>query len=283
MPTEQRINLSGYHHIVNKGVNLCDIYNDNNDKNNFLDIINKIAIIHKIVLHSYVLLDNHYHLIIETKSENLSIFMRIVNANYAQYFNKKYNRSGPLWQSRYKSKFVIDKEYLFVLVRHIENIPVELGIIKSIGKYPYSFSFNIFNRKEYHPCSYESLMLNEFAIHTLREFLNKPITKDEEKYLQKKQKQKIKKINNEIMLSCSLEFTEHFYNIKTKSDRNIAIANAYSDGYTQSDIANYLKVSKSLVSKIVKNTKPIPKKINHKNPLMGGIKSIYKKFVKNYK
>ena len=282
MPTTPRINLAGYHHIINKGVNLCEIFSHNDDKKKFLEIINKTAIINKVILHNYVLMDDHYHLLIETKTENLSTFMRIVNANYAQYYNRKYNRSGHLWQGRYKSKFIINEVYFYILIRYIENIPIKAGITKSVGKYPYTLSFNIFNRKNYHPCFYESLLIKEFNIHTLRDFLNRPITNDEEKYLQKKQKQKIKKINNEIVLSCSLQFKEHFSNIETKKDRNIAIINAYLDGYAQVDIANYLQVSKSLISKVIKNVDPTPKDVSRVDSFFGEIKSFYNKLIKNH-
>ena len=63
-------------------------------------------------------MDNHYHLLIETTKENISIFIRIVNANYVKYFNKKYQRSGHLWQDRYKSRYIINENYLHTLIRY---------------------------------------------------------------------------------------------------------------------------------------------------------------------
>jgi len=91
MPTRLRVDLAGYHHVINRGVNHCDIFNSDDDKEMFLQIINKSATLHKVTLHDYCLMDNHYHLLIETQKENLSTFMRIVNANYAKYFNKSIN------------------------------------------------------------------------------------------------------------------------------------------------------------------------------------------------
>ena len=67
----------------------------------FLQIVNKTAMIHKVVMHDYCLMDKHYHLLIETQRDNLSLLMRLVSANYAQYFNKKTKRTGHLWQNRY--------------------------------------------------------------------------------------------------------------------------------------------------------------------------------------
>ena len=141
MPTRLRVDLAGYHHIINRGVNRCNVFNHYSDKDMFLQIVNKAAIIEKVILHDYVLMDNHYHLLIETTKENLSIFMRVVNSNYAKYFNKKYSRSGHLFQDRYKSKYITSENYLYVLIRYIENNPIEAGLCRNIGEYP-----------EVHPC-----------------------------------------------------------------------------------------------------------------------------------
>lgn len=92
MPTRLRVDLAGYHHVINRGVNRCVVFDSSDDKEMFLQIINKSATIHKVTLHDYCIMDNHYHLLIETQTENISTFMRIVNANYAKYYNKKYNK-----------------------------------------------------------------------------------------------------------------------------------------------------------------------------------------------
>ncbi len=191
MPTRLRVDLAGYHHIINRGVNRCNVFNHDSDKDMFLQIINKAATLEKVTLHDYVLMDNHYHFLIETTKENLSIFMRSVNANYAKYFNKKYSRSGHLWQDRYKSKYITTQNYLYVLLRYIENNPIEAGLCENIGEYPYTFAHSIYKARDIFPCSNASILINEFDIHTLSEFLDKKITKKELDFLKEKQKQKI--------------------------------------------------------------------------------------------
>ena len=143
MPTRLRVDLAGYHHVINRGVNRSVVFNSAIDKEMFLQIINNSATIHKVVLHDYCIMDNHYHLLIETHKENISTFMRIVNANYAMYYNKKYNRSGHLWQNRYKSKYITSEEYLYTLVRYIEYNPVEANISERVTKYPFTLAFSI--------------------------------------------------------------------------------------------------------------------------------------------
>jgi REP element-mobilizing transposase RayT len=253
MPTRLRVAIAGYHHIINRGVNRCDIFNSDEDKDMFLQILNKSAIVDKVIVHDYCLMDNHYHLLIETTKDNLSMFMRVVNANYAKYFNKKYKRSGHLWQDRYKSKYITSESYLYTLIKYIENNPLEAKLSEKVLFYSYTFAHQIFNAKTYHPCCEESILVKDFDMKTLNEFLGEPITDKELEYIKSKAKQKIIKQENGIKISQSKQFEEHFYDVATKQDRNMAIINAHLDGYSQASIATYLNLSKSLISKVVKS------------------------------
>ena len=77
------------------------------------------------------------------------------------------------------------------------------------------------------------------------------ITQDELDFLKEKEKQRVIKSDTGISMKRSKQFEEHFNDVQTKEDRNLAILNAYLDGYTQVDIAKYLNVSKSLISKVI--------------------------------
>ena len=87
MARKPRVNLAGFHHIVNRGVARDNVYKCD-DKEIYLDILCKVSKIYKVIVHDYCLMDNHYHLLIETTSENLSLVMRQINSNYAIYFNR---------------------------------------------------------------------------------------------------------------------------------------------------------------------------------------------------
>jgi len=164
MPTRPRIDIAGYHHIMNRGVDRMNIFRHSEDKNMFLQIINKTAMIHKVVVHDYCLMDNHYHLLIETQTDNLSLFMRFVSANYAQYFNKKTKRTGHLWQNRYKSRYVTTESYLYTLIRYIEYNPIEAGVSLKVGEYPFTLAHTIFNGKDFYPCTKESILFRDYDI-----------------------------------------------------------------------------------------------------------------------
>ncbi len=87
MPRKPRIELAGYHHIINRGVNQSVVFVDGDDYEMFLKIVCKACRVYGVVLHDYCLMSNHFHLLVETKRENLSSFMKQINANYAIYAN----------------------------------------------------------------------------------------------------------------------------------------------------------------------------------------------------
>ncbi|MCX5667148.1 MAG: transposase [Candidatus Omnitrophica bacterium] len=99
------------------------------------------------IIHSYVLMDNHYHLILETPRANLSRIMHCLNTSYAVYFNATRKRAGPLYQGRFKATLVQEDRYLHYLSCYIHLNPVRAGIVKSPEAYPYSsYSFFIFKK-----------------------------------------------------------------------------------------------------------------------------------------
>ena len=259
MPTKPRIDFAGYHHIINRGVNRCNIFNHNNDKNMLLQIINKIALRDNVILHTYVLMDNHYHLLIETKKENLSSFMRVINANYAQYFNKKYKRSGHLWQDRYKSKFIISEEYLYTLIKYIEQNPLESKIVKNIGDYQFTLFHNIINNKEIMSCCKESILLKDFKFKEMIDFLEIQLNENDIKFLEEKHNQNMMIKNKQLIVSKIKTLKEYFFNQLTSiNKRNLKIIEAYNHGYSQAELGRFLNLSKSSISKIIKSGDSTP-------------------------
>src|SRR3972149_9022863 len=90
------------YHITSRGNEKKTIFKDDQDRTSFLDTIQQVNKRYNWVCHAYCLMDNHYHLLIETPEGNLSIGMRQVKGLYTQRFNKRHNRTGHLFQGRYK-------------------------------------------------------------------------------------------------------------------------------------------------------------------------------------
>ena len=120
MPRKPRVEHIGFHHIINRGVARSNIFLKEGDFKRFLEILQETRERYDFIIHSFCLMSNHYHLLIETKSENLSLIARQINSKYSQYFNKEFERVGPLWQGRFKNSFVYDESYLYILLRYID-------------------------------------------------------------------------------------------------------------------------------------------------------------------
>ncbi len=92
---------------------------------------------------------NHVHLVIQPEEpKNLSLFMKQINQIFAQYFNGKYNKCGHLWSGRFKSKVLLDEEYLFDCIKYIEFNPLREQLVDSLADYPWSsYQTRVFEAK----------------------------------------------------------------------------------------------------------------------------------------
>ena len=252
MPRKPRIDLAGYHHVINRGVNRSTVFTDDEDYEMFLKIVCKACRAYKVVLHDYCLMSNHFHLLVETQRENLSSFMKQINGNYAIYANKKQKRSGHFWQGRYYSRYINSDEYYYTLIRYIEQNPVEAGLVKEVAKYPYTLCSVIANGVTPVACCLRSKLLAELDYENVQEMIGIKLNDEELETLEKIKHQKIIQKENANRQAYAKSLEVHFEVFKTKQERNGLILDALEDGYTQIEIAKYLSVSRSLVSKIVR-------------------------------
>lgn len=118
-------------HITHRGNERGVIFKDDADRKRFLAILAQSLSIYNVILHSYVLMSNHFHLLTETPLGNLSEFMRHFNITYTSCFNRRHSRVGNLYQGRFKS-FVIDEDaYLSAVSRYIHLNPVRIGSMRT--------------------------------------------------------------------------------------------------------------------------------------------------------
>lgn len=146
-----RIEYPGaYYHVVNRGNNQENIYQNDRDKEKFIEYLEKASERYSIIIHSYCLMSNHYHLIVETPEPNLSVTMQWINVSYATYFNRKRKRHGHLFQGRYKAILTDADEYLAHLSRYIHLNPVRAKMVSSPVEYRWS-SYRAFIDKKKAP------------------------------------------------------------------------------------------------------------------------------------
>ncbi len=129
---------SGVYHIVLKGINRQDIFFDEEDFQRFLNTLEKKKLENRFVVYGYCLMNNHVHILIREKNDKISRIMSRVGTSYAWWYNRKYGRSGHVFQGRYGSECVEDNTYLLTVVRYIHNNPVKAGMVKVPGDYQWS-------------------------------------------------------------------------------------------------------------------------------------------------
>ena len=160
------------YHVTCRGNDRQDIFRDNTDRAEFLEILAGSQTIYNVKMYAAVLMGNHFHLLLETPLGNLNEFMRRFNITYTGYFNRRYRRVGHLYQGRYKSILVEKESYLSELSRYIHLNPVrtrelELEAAKVRWHYlldfPWSTLPGYMNVKDRWPGVDYGLVLGEFG------------------------------------------------------------------------------------------------------------------------
>ena len=254
MPRKPRIELAGYYHIINRGVEQRNVFLEADDYEYFEELLSFYVESFNIVLHNYCLMSNHYHLLIEIQEENLSKFMRQLNSNYAIYFNKKYARVGHLWQGRFKSWYVTDEAYLYTLMLYIEQNPLKVNMVQDMSEYPYS-SYHYFLNKSTMPlCLRKSWVVENFKddVEGLKAFLNASV--DTSVLQELKKASSLVAVANVDRKPNEEKLKEFLEPAKDKKERNQLIALAYKKGYSQHMIAKVLGLAQSTVNAIIKRT-----------------------------
>lgn len=125
-------------HVTSRGVEQRLIFLDDADREEFLQVLERVIDKYRWQLHAYVLMTNHYHLLLTTPEPTLSSGMQQLCGNYAEHFNEVHARVGHLFQGRFKSHLVDSERYLLEVARYIVLNPVRAGIVDAPGKWKWS-------------------------------------------------------------------------------------------------------------------------------------------------
>lgn len=140
MPRRPRLQLPGVPlHIIQRGNNRSACFFADQDYHFYLERLREQAGKHGCDIHAYVLMTNHVHLLLTPKrQDSASLVMKHLGQRYVQYINREYQRSGTLWEGRYRSCLVDAQSYLFRCMRYIELNPVRAEMVKHPGEYRWS-------------------------------------------------------------------------------------------------------------------------------------------------
>jgi len=144
MPRKARIvSATGIYHIILRSVNQHIIFEEDSDYQKFLFIISDCKIKYNIDIYAYCLMDNHIHLILSSPPQELPSFFRSFGAKFVLWYNKKYMRTGHLFQERFHSEAIESHNYFLNALHYVHNNPVRANICRFPSDYRYS-SYNAY-------------------------------------------------------------------------------------------------------------------------------------------
>lgn len=135
-----RLVLPGYpHHIIQRGNNRQPIFGCKDDYETFLDLVEQSARKFEVSVHAYVLMSNHFHLLLTPQTgEGVPLMMQALGRSYVRHFNRTQQRSGTLWEGRYRSTLIQSERYLLACMAYIDLNPVRAGLVAQAADYPWS-------------------------------------------------------------------------------------------------------------------------------------------------
>lgn len=135
-----RLTVPGFaHHVIQRGNDRQPIVRDDADRRFLLGLIADQALAHQVALHAYVLMDNHFHLLLTPATgEGLPQMMQAVGRRYVRYFNDRHGRTGTLWEGRYRSTLIQSERYLLTCMAYLDLNPVRAGMVGQPQDHPWS-------------------------------------------------------------------------------------------------------------------------------------------------
>ena len=264
------------YHVISRGIEKRDVFLSEEDKEDLLYLIKRTHERHNIFLHAFCIMNNHYHLLMETPDGNLARAMHSLNASYAQRFNKRHKRCGPVFQGRYKALLAEKESYLLRLARYIVLNPVVAMIVDHPARYEWSSYLDTIGKRKSPLFLETGIVLSLFsrnleqARFEYREFIEMSLHDGENENLEEggilgrdefkernKQlvhpKKEVKEIPKKDRYACRPPLSELLSNIYSKDIRNLRVYAALKEyGYTQMEIANQLGIHYSTISLVIK-------------------------------
>jgi len=135
-----RLTVPDYpHHVIQRGNNRQPVVVDDDDRETLLGLMAESAARHKVAIHAWVLMDNHFHLLATpTTDRGLPQMMQAVGRRYVQLFNRRHQRTGTLWEGRYRATLVQTDRYLLACMAYIDLNPVRAGMVQRPADYRWS-------------------------------------------------------------------------------------------------------------------------------------------------
>jgi len=127
------------HHVIQRGNNRQAVFADVSDYQRYLYLLHEISAGQAVAVHAYVLMTNHVHLLVTPDADDgISRFMQALGRRYVRWFNDRHQRTGTLWEGRFRSTVIASDRYLLACMRYIELNPVRAGLAAAPEEYRWS-------------------------------------------------------------------------------------------------------------------------------------------------
>jgi len=270
MGRKPRIQYYGaIYHLIQKGRNGNKIFLDDADKSYLLELINESKEAKGFRIFAFVIMDNCYHLLMQTLNIPISNIMHYINSKYARYYNRKYNKTGRVFHERYKSTLIQDDRFIMPIVKYIHRYPVETGLCHSTEEY--KWSSDVFYRVNMESVVNIEYILNMFSINRIearkeyREYMEKeedwdPINKSSiigtDEFVHRMQGKDRTSLDKLLRKCCP---TEEEFNLIKRGSRERYLTNfkveyisiAKKEGYTYKEIGENIGISGAAARSLV--------------------------------
>ncbi|NGZ84666.1 REP-associated tyrosine transposase [Duganella aceris] len=268
-----RIEFAGaLYHVTSRGDRQAAIFLDDVDRTVWMAILAQVCARYNFVIHGFCLMTNHYHVVLETIEGNLSQGMRVLNGTYSQYFNRRHELLGHVFQGRYHAILVQRESYLLELTRYVVLNPLRAGIVTSLEDWPWSSHAYMMGSRPAPAWLDTSTTLQQFggeratAIHAYHRFvlagigcgsplkdLRHQLILGDDAFIAKTQggalPGELVAVAKTQRRAVSLTLAEYQQRYPTRDE---AMARAYhSTAYTMEQIATHFRVSAKTVSRAV--------------------------------
>jgi putative transposase len=127
------------YHVMQRGHDRRAVFHDSVDRTHYLQWLREAALECRLVVHAYVLMDNHVHLLVTPgQPRAISQVMQALGRRYVPWFNRRHGRSGTLWEGRFRASLVDADSYFLACQRYIEANPVRAGMVQTAADWPWS-------------------------------------------------------------------------------------------------------------------------------------------------
>lgn len=270
------------YHVISRGNARQDIFRDDRDRRHFLKTLSRAVQDYNFLFHAYCLMNNHYHLLVETPDANLSVGMRQINGPYTQFFNRRHETVGHLFQGRYKAILVEKERYLMELCRYVVLNPVRGGRVQLPAEWKWSsyqatagktkvpdfletdWILSFFSREDRTLAQnkYERFVLRGMEQgDALRAAMKRNTILGSSDFIERfqealKEKTSVTEIPRKERFQARPSLENLFSTAGTRRQRNRLIRDAHvGHGYLMKEIADHLGIHYSTVSKALRVTK----------------------------